>query len=609
MISRTGGRPLGVGLALVGAASAIVGILEQNTLFLGLSASVVAGSCLGIWLSVTTAETSKHRVGQVSSRALKVFGILLLLTITAALVMFKTQGFQLYCLLLLITGWLLLTFLSLQDFSCSTYLVPGIFALALLSRYMISFSIDSVVGVDTWYHLDASRAILQSGHVSTLGLYDFYPIFHIGVDITQLALNIGLRESMFVFGGISECASILFVYLIGSRLMNEKVGRIGSIVAAILPWNVKWGYWTIPMSVGILFFSMVIFMWMRQFRTTHYRTCWRGLATFSLLPLLLVHPIAALATVVAMFGLLLSSLHEFVVKRGSIRLKMPVGAVLLSIISLVAYWSSVSGTFQFLVRSILVNLSIDFTGSFPVLSHEPSQLLAVFDVLPLDVVVMLTVASRIGIRDQNATSSVGMLTIAGAVVISISALGILGRIPDLLPDRWIVFALTLFSIPVAATLLRMHAVSGRGSHTGLKSGAVLAILAVLVFSSVMNYQERVSDVLPWDEAASAGLAKSESSTAAFFTARGITPYVDTYYALLFKYELHANSTDGTQVLLRNRTWSGILLLRRDLAGKIGWGQQGNTVVSIAIPRDEMQYFANRWSLVYDSGSVAAFWSG
>src|SRR2546428_430139 len=222
-------------LTLGGITGVVVGLVYRNTVPFELGLSTVVGSIMGFWLFRKQWER-QSRPAVLSANASRFLGTLFAATIAVAMAMFHAHGPQIYLLFLLSFAWLVLAILMLGSAANRYGLVAVVFGLALISRFFVFYGLDTIVGVDSWYHLDASQGMISSGHVLTAGTYAFYPLFHIQTALTSELLGVGLRDSIFIAGGLSETASILFVYLVGRHLVNEKAGRLASFVAAVLAW-------------------------------------------------------------------------------------------------------------------------------------------------------------------------------------------------------------------------------------------------------------------------------------------------------------------------------------------------------------------------------------
>jgi hypothetical protein len=597
-------------LVVVGVLASVFGAVFGKTILLEVGIPGTLGIVLGRLLTRIQRTRDQVRGGPRTARTRKLELIALMLLVSVELVNFRVSGFGWTLLMVSALVWICILSMILTEGSREAVVVSVIVAQSLLARAFVFYSLESVVGVDPWFHLNASADIIQNGHVLTPGLYFFYPLYHVGLAVISQLSGLTLRESSFAFGAVSESLIGVFLYLVGRKVGFGRAGLAGAWAVGFLPWTLKWGFWLIPMSVGMLFLAELLFFWVGQGARRGSGLVSRILATVLLLPLILIHPLAAFASVVVMVGFVLNQMIRFSKERIVAVHFVSYGATMLAIVALVGYWVLISGSLQSLLYSMTRNLSIDLAGDLPL--GGPSlnaSLIYVVNRIPLHILIFSTAAVFAVGSVIDSKYFLRALCIGGVLIATLSFVGVVLQNPEVLPDRWVVFAALALALPLGAFLIVLWQNTGgnRVTHRAVR-GLAVCIACVLVACSSVNYLTRVEPIFPWDDQAAVGFSAQEVGAADFFSSKGAVLYVDTLYRILFSNATANSAADASDILFGNASWTGVLLFRQSIVGFLAPARLRGSLVSKYVPDTIADILKSRGNVIYDSGKVIAIWS-
>ena len=126
------------------------------------------------------------------------------------------------------------------------------------------YQFPGINGVDPWLHNEWIQETLNLGHITQgqfvgNNYYFLLPIFHLAVSTTQILTGLSTYSSAFVAVGFLVAASCLFVFLIGSRLVNRQAGMLAALIVPLASQSIEFGTMIIPMSLGFCFFIAILY--------------------------------------------------------------------------------------------------------------------------------------------------------------------------------------------------------------------------------------------------------------------------------------------------------------------------------------------------------------
>lgn len=152
------------------------------------------------------------------------------------------------------------------------------------------YEFADVYGTDTrYFHHPKIALMLERGHILEGTAYSYYPMFHLMAAETSILTSLNVRDSIFSSITFLYAFSVIFVFLIGQKVINTRTGLIAALMFAFGDAVIVYGSQTIPMSLGLFFFAIILCLFIVNAPKPLYK---RGLAFFLFISLLLTHTVA-----------------------------------------------------------------------------------------------------------------------------------------------------------------------------------------------------------------------------------------------------------------------------------------------------------------------------
>lgn len=371
-----------------------------------------------------------------------------------------------------------------------TYIVLlQILILSASLRWGILYEFPGYVGVDPWHHSFLIENILQNGHMlppeyvaswtpfEDPASYTLFPFYHIAVSTESIVTSLPLKQSLTLSIGIFEIASLIFVFLITRHLINSKYGLFAALFVGLSNWHIVWGFWLIPMSLGIGFFSAIVYLILRHNDRRE------------LILTLLFTVALTLSHTLSSFVLLVTFVIFFIVNVIQTRFKRIHQLVDLRFLIVtstinITYWIFATNFFVAATQRLVYFLSS--FGSFGILSLASTTKSLIhyeYDNLGIYFLYFLTIFGSISWlnskRSKTQYSNKIALIISSAVLFCIIYGSLFLGLMLLLPERWFPFLFILAS-PAMANGLKQVIRSING-----KLRLTFVIIFVLFFSFTM----------------------------------------------------------------------------------------------------------------------------
>ncbi len=375
-----------------------------------------------------------------------------------------------------------------QNYLYSYWVLFKIFLIAFILRAHVLYEYPGFYGMDPWEHMFWVRLLHEFGNISMVtGLNEGYPaLFHIEALTTLLVTGLNLKDSLFFSIGFMYCIVIFFIFLFARNLAGLKIGLLSSLFIAINPFNISWGAWLIPTSIGILIYSAVLYLFSSKINQT------AGNIIIILLTLLLIYvhtlsPVLIFITLVVY--LIASYLSSKIFSFNSVstfnnKFVFFLVAILgISLISRFVYNPyRIGRTFlEFILLPLIVTLksSTEFQGGeiagftasdFP-LNRIHFYILVAFTVIG----VLYWLKPRIQSREK-----IGLIVTLIALIIFSFGPALFG-IKNFIPGRWIAF-LIVIAAPICAS--GIYQICNIPKTNFLKFSVLILIIAVFSFFTI-----------------------------------------------------------------------------------------------------------------------------
>lgn len=184
-------------------------------------------------------------------------------------------------------------------------ILTKILLLAFSIRGGIYYEFPSLYGTDPYWHLRIINVWIETGFNTVIetfagnNQYFSYPVMHISVTIMKILSSLNIKNSYYFVVGFYNVISIMFIYLLGKKLVNYQCGLLSSLIICISDYHIYYGSWIIPTSLGITLVYIITYIVFEKKHPVIYK-CFFIL--FSLL-LILSHTLSSLIMLIILFSI------------------------------------------------------------------------------------------------------------------------------------------------------------------------------------------------------------------------------------------------------------------------------------------------------------------
>jgi hypothetical protein len=477
-------------------------------------------------------------------------------------------------------------------------ILAQILLLGAAVRWSVLFSFPDFVGVDPWCHAFGVKHILRTGHVftafdilnydfvgySSLSEYSSRPIMHVLISEAQLLAPFPSLKQAFAFSiGISEIISLLFVFMLARRILNDTRGAaLASLLVAMSSFHIKWGFWIIPMTTGLVFFSLLLYLLHFDQKTPNQRKVF-GLSVLILIVMVFTHSIAAFIWVLILIfywmaeKMLRSSFRVNTIDSRSSFL--PVLAILI----LAANW-----TFSYFIDD-QIRWALSSTALMPMEPIVRNPIQFEIDHIGTYILYFLAILGGLSWLKRLDRSKKSMIFGAAGLSVIMYGSGLIGLIA-ILPERWFAFLLITLA-PIAAS---GYLFLGRSLH----KGKIVLPLVILIFTffMVISTDCNIDSPVFYPETAPPRAAFKESEMMAAQTAASIFSgdlYTDARFASLrFSLEREVVSVDFSN--FDTNAIDGLVIIRKSI-------YNNNATLGVTLENE-----LEKINKVYSNGEVGTF---
>lgn len=430
----------------------------------------------------------------------------------------------------------------------------------LFLRASIYFEFPTVYGYDPFFHIASVKEIVTQGFITPQLLnYVNFPYTHIFTASVAEITDIGLKNAYFTIA-ILEIVGSLFVFLIAKKLINTRIGLISAMLIVLAPYNLFWGYWIIPMSLGLVFFMIILYLFIKKEIKPSINLSL--LLIFFCLSSIIVHAIApfiAWITLVLLFvGYLLYKIL-LDVRKDSSGFKS-VNLIILFGIALFSYWmytTRYQGLDQFstFLGSLVESLNKMDLGSVTslTLTQSYSPISIFLRDLPFIILLFFAILGSLLMLNKKLNKiNFALIFSFFSLICLIYGLSFVG-IGTILPDRWFTFIEVLMIIPAAYGIYLLTFSQKNSKIRFIIASLVIFIFAFSTITTPLNngdnplYAEELSD--------RAALLTSEVAAANFLQLSNNSPVaVNSKYAIIDGYLIdprNLTSLNNKILVIRN----------------------------------------------------------
>ena len=465
----------------------------------------------------------------------------------------------------------------------------------------------SLVGVDPWWHQAFTTMIINVGHIPTGTVYSNLPIFHLEVAMTSILSSLNYKyAAMFSITFLQVFIDSVFTFMIGKRILNDKMGLIAALIVLVANTHISLGIDAIPNTLGPSILLIIIYVLIRS-ETIKSKL----FALLFMIILVLMHTISAFISVLAIFlGFLLSTIYngyyssEDTIRH--IRNKFSLNIALFFVVFMLGWWLYVSGSINDFAEVFRWGFSVDNFINKPQVFNAAINAIPllerIFNYLGIYILSSLSLLGCFFMISKNfRNNETFFLAITGLILLAIAFISnFFGTF--VVPERWYYFAFVILSIPLAITFVIIF---NKINNKALFSFLAFFIAFTLFISPTANVDNHIFDP---NSVFTTALSESELtaiySTGTFWNS---TISSDEYYgSVINDYNLSYKGLVMDDNIyyadFTNQSKSLVLIRTRMMTEPI---ELSGSPYKVDYNADEV-LSNERYSQIYDTGSVKGF---
>ena len=480
-----------------------------------------------------------------------------------------------------------------------------IIIIGLSLQYSQVLIFQNVLWGDPWVHRLFTIKIINEAYIPEGFAYSKLPLMHLMIGMTSLVTDLGYKmAAMFSISFLQVVSDSLFVFLLGKFLISNKVGLMAALLLEIANYHIFFGYVAIPNTMAAILILPIIFI---LFKLRKDKLFIGNLVLMFLMgTLILTHTISALCLDILLFVFWISYLVYSRVFNQAINRSVTLKMCILYTTTMLAYWTYVSGHILILVNLIKLGFyGSQFNWKYTSLSFIPfwEQILTylgMFLFFSLSFIGFLYIVSK-QFRNVNR-----VILASGSIMILCIAFFSVIMEKFIIASRWYYFSQILLAIPLSLSLFLINGIFKHRLIKGfIMSISIFVLSFFLIMSPFANMDNRI-----FTQKSGVRYAFTDSELKAGNTISKIyneTLGIDSYYSLLFKYQLDANyiSIDNSLDTGDFRILHDIVIIIREETMNHPLPRLFNTYLIINY-NPFLALEEQNFSRVYNSGSVSGY---
>lgn len=212
-----------------------------------------------------------------------------------------------FVLIALCAGLLALSIVSVDTKKGTIIQIFKIFLISFNLKLSIHYFYGGM-GVDYWGHMNMNRLLSQIGDISVLsGKETYYPLMHIQAAVSQMVLDVPIRDATGFGITIPLVISSICVYLVGAQLFNEKIGLFAMLIIGVSDFHIYWAASPQTTSFGLcLYFFLILFIFKMLSNSMQKGWFqWTLLTLLFVFTIILTHAVSSFIALITVCGLFL----------------------------------------------------------------------------------------------------------------------------------------------------------------------------------------------------------------------------------------------------------------------------------------------------------------
>jgi len=188
--------------------------------------------------------------------------------------LFPLRGFWFFVSSSILASIVTFEILFLRKFSrfMTANVLLQIILIAAVLRWSLIFESTTYVARDQWYHTYIVEAITKQGNINvtspsydTSGYVEHYrsfPVYHILVSIFKIVTGVlSMKHAITYSIGVLDLVGLTILFLLYIQILGQsRIALLATLLTASANWNIIYGAWLIPQSLGLVLFSFVLYL-------------------------------------------------------------------------------------------------------------------------------------------------------------------------------------------------------------------------------------------------------------------------------------------------------------------------------------------------------------
>ncbi len=362
------------------------------------------------------------------------------------------------------------------------------------------FIFPTVVGIDPWYHQYFAQMIFQLKHVPMDFYYSMMPAFHLLTNIATTITDLNYKSSVaFSIGLPYLVCNVLSAFLLGKFIHSIKAGLLAALFLTFASFHIRYGFWTIPNSMAVIFIPLIILLLFRLKRQMAGKNIF--LVALFMIVLLVTHPLPAVSLVATLLLLgiwatIYKKLRHTHVQSG----KLFLYSGLIFAIMALSWWALGTGHIDAIIRTINRSPALynDVLGQSVHTLEQISTLYTVpiseqlFNYLGMFLFIYFAIIGSLYLLSRRSCNIYGFsIVLTAFTLLIINLIAFILKI-NIYVGRWLHFIQILLAVPTGVSILWMRSLPRKIEFKVFSCIIPLLVLGTITVSSpYLNMDNRV----------------------------------------------------------------------------------------------------------------------
>lgn len=413
-------------------------------------------------------------------------------------------------------------------------ILAQIIILGILLTWSQIFNFQSIIGEDPYFHAWFVENIISFGTIPPDTAYSFLPIFHLIIGLFCQISGMTYRLSATLSVGLFQIIiNTLFIFLLGRKVLNEKIGLIAALLLILSPRHIRMGYEIVPTTLAAIYIPIIVYLVFSD--KMKNKSVPSVLIMLFTLMMILTHSLTSVWLIVVLLVLVLSYIGYGQLRGYIAPLHISIKMCTLSIVGVLGWWSFATGHIDILGGY----LKVKFQTTVLLREVEESAWLnspvgeLVFNNLGMYLFIALSIVGCLYMISWWGNQYMYCFAWTGMITALITMSGPLLQ-KFIIVGRWQYFSFILLAVPLALSFVLLHRVLAKRAI--FSACCISCLIFTLAFIMIVSPTANNDNPL-FSPTTHIRYGHSDSEILALETLNRISDgdmYADTYLSVLGK---------------------------------------------------------------------------